>query len=136
MADTIFVTESDYDKLTRLIRLRKGNPSENEYLHTLEEELDRAEIIDLAGTPPDFVTIGSEVQLEDLDSGEVKTYRLTLPGDVVGDNGVSVLAPIGTALLGYRTGDVIEWRVPKGVRRLRILGVHADPAQLAATSRL
>lgn len=71
--------------------------------------------------------MNSEVRLKDLDSGDVKVYRLVFPTQARMENGISVLAPIGTAILGYRVGDVIEWRVPKGIRRLQVVEVLYQP---------
>jgi regulator of nucleoside diphosphate kinase len=89
--------------------------------------LDRAEIVEPEAIPRDVVTMNSEVRLKDLDSAEVKVYRLVFPTRTRPENGISVLAPIGTAMLGYRVGDVIEWRVPRGVRRLKVLEVIYQP---------
>jgi regulator of nucleoside diphosphate kinase len=128
MRDRIFVTEADHEKLYRLLQSRlDGHSPDREYLDTLEHELDRAEIVAPDAVPSDVVTMNSEVRLKDLDSGQVLTYRLVFPTQARGQNTVSVLAPIGTAILGYRVGDVIEWRVPKGVRRLKVLDVVYQP---------
>jgi regulator of nucleoside diphosphate kinase len=71
--------------------------------------------------------MNSEVRLIDLDSGEIKVYKLVFPSQVRTENSLSVLAPIGTAILGYHVGSVIEWPVPKGVRRLKVLDVLFQP---------
>jgi regulator of nucleoside diphosphate kinase len=65
--------------------------------------------------------------LRDLDSGVLQRYKLVFPSQFRWDSEVSVLAPIGTAMLGYRVGDVIEWRVPKGIRRLKVVQVMYQP---------
>jgi regulator of nucleoside diphosphate kinase len=128
MRDRIYITESDYDKLRRLIAGRRGSGADAEHLNQLEEELERAEVLDDGQTvPPDVITMNSEVRLMDVDSGEVKVYRLVFPSQARTENSLSVLAPIGTAILGYRVGHVIEWRVPKGVRRLKVLEVLFQP---------
>jgi regulator of nucleoside diphosphate kinase len=128
MKDRIFVTKVDHEKLCRLLQSRRdGHSPDRQYLDTLERELDRAEIVDPDAVPSDVVTMNSEVRLKDLDSGQVMTYRLVFPSQARSQNTVSVLAPIGTAILGYRVGDVIEWRVPKGVRRLKVLEVVYQP---------
>lgn len=128
MRDSIIVTEPDFEKLCRLIEGRRaGHSSDREYLDELQQELDRAEVIGSHAVPPDVVTMNSEVRLRDRDSGEVKVYRLVFPGQARSENNVSVLAPIGTAMLGYRVGDVFEWRVPKGNRRLEILEILYQP---------
>ncbi|MCC6858328.1 MAG: nucleoside diphosphate kinase regulator [Bryobacterales bacterium] len=136
MRNPIYVTGEDLERLRRLIDGRRaGNPSDFEYLSKLEEELERAEIVDRGTIPRDVITMNSEVRLKDLDSGEEKVYKLVFPSQVrAGSNNLSVLAPIGTALLGYRVGDVIEWQVPKGWRRLQVLEILYQP-EAAAIAR-
>lgn len=77
--------------------------------------------------PRDVVTMNSEVRVKDLDSGDIKVYTLVFPSQARTKNSISILAPIGTAMLGYRVGDVIEWHVPKGIRRLKVLDVLYQP---------
>ena len=128
MRDRIFITETDYDKLRRLIAGRRSSGADAEHLNELEQELERAEVLDDNETiPPDVVTMNSEVRLMDLDSGDTKVYKLVFPSQARTENALSVLAPIGTAILGYRVGSVIDWRVPRGVRRLKILEVLFQP---------
>ena len=128
MRDRIYITDADFERLRRLIAGRRGaNSVDQEYLDILEQELDRAEIVQPDAIPQDVVTMDSEVRLRDLESGEVRVYRLVFPSQRRTDNSISVLAPIGTAMLGYRVGDVIEWRVPKGIRRLKVLDVIYQP---------
>ncbi|HEX7894717.1 MAG TPA: GreA/GreB family elongation factor, partial [Terriglobales bacterium] len=62
-------------------------------------------------------------------------YQVVFPADAnAGQNRISVLAPIGTGLLGYRTGDVVEWPVPSGMRRLRIVAVERQPEVVGAAA--
>jgi regulator of nucleoside diphosphate kinase len=128
MRDRIYITDSDFERLRRLIAGRRSSNSvDQEYLDILEHELDRAEIVQPDAIPHDVVTMNSEVRLRDLESGAVQVYHLVLPSQKRTGNSISVLAPIGTAMLGYRAGDVIEWQVPKGIRRLKILDVIYQP---------
>lgn len=128
MTDRIFITESDYDKLKRLIAVRRANGADTDYLNQLDQELERAEVLEEKGSvPPDVITMNSEVRLMDVDSGEVKVYKLVYPSQTRSENAVSVLAPIGTAILGYRVGSLIEWPVPKGLRHLKVLEVSSQP---------
>ncbi len=128
MRDRIYITKIDSERLRRLIEARRSASTDDlEYLDTLEQELDRAEIVEPQAIPRDVVTMNSQVRLQDLDTGELKVYRLVFPTHSRTENGVSVLAPIGTAILGYRVGDVIEWRVPKGIRRLQVVDVLYQP---------
>jgi regulator of nucleoside diphosphate kinase len=128
MRDRIYITNDDSDRLRRLIAGRRGaNSIDHEYLDVLEQELDRAEVVDPEAIPRNVVTMNSEVRLKDLDSGETRIYRLVFPNQTRTENSISVLAPIGTAMLGYRVGNVIKWRVPKGIRRLKVLEIIHQP---------
>lgn len=128
MRDRIYITDNDCERLRGLIAGRRGaNPVDHQYLDMLEQELDRAEVVEPEAIPHDVVTMNSEVRLKDLDSGEIRVYRLIFPTQYRTENSISVLAPVGTAMLGYRVGSVIEWRVPKGIRRLEVLEVIYQP---------
>ena len=126
----IYITKPDHDRLTKLIEIareREGDAN-RKYLERLEEELERAEVVQQKDIPPDVITMRSKVRLKDLDTSEEMTYQLTFPTEANYEEGrISVLAPIGTAMLGYRSGDVIEWEVPSGVRRLIVEEVLYQP---------
>ena len=133
----IYVTASDRKRLLALLEGRRmyGREDRRE-LEALEEELDRAVVVDSMEVPPDVVTVGSRVHLVDLDSGEELLFTLVFPSRADADEGrISVLAPLGTAVLGYRTRDLIEWDVPGGRRRLRVLGVIDQPESAARRLR-
>jgi regulator of nucleoside diphosphate kinase len=126
--DRIFITEPDHDKLLRLIAGRRASRMDTHNLDELDQELDRAEILTAdEAIPADVITMNSRVKLLDLDTGEIKVYRLVFPSDARTEDALSVLAPIGTAILGYKVGSVIEWEVPRGVRRLKVLDVVSQP---------
>ena len=128
-ATTIYITEVDYNRLSGLIdRTRERNSEDREYLNKLETELDRAEIVGPKDIPADVVTMRSKVRLNDLVSGESNIYSLVFPTEAnFAEGKISVLAPIGTAILGYRQGDTIEWPVPSGIRRLKIEEILYQP---------
>jgi regulator of nucleoside diphosphate kinase len=72
--------------------------------------------------------MNSKVRLRDLDTGEKETYTLVYPHEADASAGrISVLAPVGTAIVGNRVGDVIEWPVPAGLRRLKVEAVLDQP---------
>jgi regulator of nucleoside diphosphate kinase len=126
---TIYVTEQDYRRLTGLIEItRERNGVDIEYLNTLEAQLDRAEIVDPKRIPANVITMRSKVRLKDLVNGETKIYSLVFPTEANFSEGkISVLAPIGTAILGYKLGDSIEWPVPSGVRKLKVDEILYQP---------
>jgi regulator of nucleoside diphosphate kinase len=98
---------------------------DQEHIDRLEEELVRSVPVATAEVPTDVVTMHSKVTVRDLDAGSSRTYTLVFPHEADLPSGrLSVLAPLGTALLGYRVGDEIEWPMPGGVRRVRIESVQ------------
>lgn len=126
---TIYITAFDYERLSGMIeRMRERNRADKEYLNKLEAELDRAEIVDPKDIPADVITMRSKVRLKDLVSGETNIYSLVFPTEADFSKGkISVLAPIGTAILGYKRGDTIEWLVPSGLRRLKVDKILYQP---------
>lgn len=126
---SIYVTEPDYDRLSALIETtRERNGVDIEYLKKLEAELDRAEIVDPKDIPDDVITMRSKVRLKDLVTGQANTYSLVFPTEADFNEGkISILAPIGTAILGYKSGDTIEWSVPSGLRRIKIDEILYQP---------
>jgi regulator of nucleoside diphosphate kinase len=129
MRNPIYVTVADMERLRALIEGVRYSTESAANAAALEEELDRAEVVAPDRIPADVVTMNSEVRLKDLDTGKVLVYRVVYPNTrpVGSADPLSVLAPLGTALLGYRAGDVIEWRVPRGMRRLKVLAVLYQP---------
>jgi regulator of nucleoside diphosphate kinase len=72
--------------------------------------------------------MNSKAQVRDLETNEIMTYTLVFPGNANIDDGkISVLAPVGTALLGHRAGEEFEWHVPAGPVRLRVEEVLYQP---------
>jgi regulator of nucleoside diphosphate kinase len=126
---SIYVTEPDYHLLSALIETtRERNGVDIEYLKKLEAELDRAEIVDPKDIPDDVITMRSRVRLKDLVTGQANTYSLVFPTEADSNEGkISILAPIGTAILGYKLGDTIEWSVPSGLRRIKVDKILYQP---------
>src|SRR5574340_380228 len=119
---SIYITESDMNRLQGLLESgSRFGYRDKKHLMELEDELNRARVVPAKDIPGDVITMNSKVRLKDLDSGEEMTYSLVFPGDAnVAEDRISILAPIGTALIGYRVGGTIEWKVPGGLRRLKV----------------
>jgi regulator of nucleoside diphosphate kinase len=126
---TIYITEFDLERLRTLIDdAKRLDRHGNEYLESLERELSRAQVVAPTAVPADVVTMNSKVHLRDLDTKEELMMILVFPRDAdITQAQISVLAPIGTAMLGYRVGDVFTWNVPDGVRRLQVENVLYQP---------
>ncbi len=131
---TRIISETDRERLAALIEsARQGASAREEQLVALEGELGRARAVPSHKVPPDVVTMNSVVRVRDLATEEVVEYELVYPADADIDRGrISVLAPVGTALLGHRVGAVIERRVPAGVRRLQVESVLYQPERAGA----
>lgn len=129
MSRNIYITELDRNRLQKLIDEAKEFEVGNKgYLFNLERELNRAQVVSSEKIPNDIITMNSKVVLKDLDSGEEMVYSLVYPADadLSGDK-ISVLAPVGTAILGYRLGDIINWQVPGGIVRLEVVNILYQP---------
>lgn len=126
----LFITDFDFSRLSALLdSAKRFFLRDREHLGALEEELNRAEIVASGKLPTSVITMNSRVRVADLDTGMQTIYTLSFPHDAdIAHNRISVLAPIGTALLGHRTGAVIHVEVPGGKKRLRIEEVM-PPAQ-------
>lgn len=125
----IHITKFDMDRLTELIDGLRLSPKANQAnLDLLEKELCRAVLVDPQNIPRDVITMNSKVSVTDTDSGEKMTYTLVFPSAAnITENKLSVLAPLGMALLGYRKGDVIKWPVPSGIRKLKVGEIIYQP---------
>lgn len=126
---SIIITELDRQRLIELIvNAQSGEYRGSIYLEKLRGELDRAQVVTPQQVPADVITMNSRVALLDLDSGEEEIYTLVYPENAnTAEGKISILAPIGTAMLGYRLGDTFEWEVPAGKRRLKIEKILYQP---------
>ncbi len=129
MKKTIYVSSSEYTQIRWLAAsLVSGKSRLAATARQLLGELERAAVVAPHEMPPRVVRIESRVEFEDVETGERETYTLVYPDHADADQQrLSVLAPIGTALLGYSEGDEIDWETPGGVRRIRICSV-TNPA--------
>jgi len=125
----IIMTPADHEELEAVVTFT-GKVSERAQteLRSLENELKRAIILAPDAIPADVITMNTRAELIDLDSNERMEFTLVLPSDAdINAGKISVLAPLGTAMLGYRVGDEFEWSVPYGMRRLKVSKVHFQP---------
>jgi regulator of nucleoside diphosphate kinase len=120
----IYLTQDDVDRLLKLVESQPGKR-----LEKLESELVRANVVPRDEIPEDVVTMNSRVVFENETTGERREVTLVYPGSADIDAGkVSVLVPIGTALLGLRVGQSIDWELPGGdTQRYRIVDVPFQP---------
>jgi regulator of nucleoside diphosphate kinase len=120
----IYLTQNDADRLLKLVESQPGKR-----LEKLESELVRANVVPREQIPEDVVTMNSRVVFENETTGQRREVTLVYPGSADIDAGkISVLVPIGTALLGLRVGQSIDWELPGGEKqRYRIVKVPFQP---------
>lgn len=120
-AGDIHITEIDQARLRNLVAVEQASTS-----FELEHEIERAIVVDPRQVPPDVMTMNSRALLQ-LDDQEVEV-ALVYPDDANDIAGrVSVCAGLGTAILGYREGDAVDWRIQDRTRHIRIWKVLYQP---------
>ena len=125
----IYITDSDMKRLKELVKVaREFGKEDEEYLRELEGELDRGKIVKSKDIPNNVITMNSKVRLRDIDKQEEMVYWLVFPDDAdPNQDKISILAPIGMALIGYKVGDIIKWKVPNGIVKLKVKKILYQP---------
>lgn len=122
--DVILITEKDLLRIKHILSFQKSEDFEN-----LELELDRAKIISDDVVPPDLVTMNSKVKFLNIQDSKEMIITLVYPSDAnFAEGKISVLASLGSALIGLRTGQEINWMFPNGkTKTLKILDILYQP---------
>ena len=127
--NTTAVTDADLTRLESMIRSLRtvGEPFRGQ-VNELREHVRRARLVRAKEVEPDVVTMNSRVRVRDVESGRVETFTLAYHGEagMFGDR-LTVLSPLGIRVLGARVGDILEWDVPHGVRRLVVERILYQP---------
>lgn len=116
----IFITTTDFERLTSLVMNLRSTAASN-----LEEELGRATVVSEEKLPFPVVVMNSTVRFRDLESGKESEVTLVYPEKAdVATGKVSILAPIGIALIGMRLNEEIMWPMPGGqTRKLEVISI-------------
>lgn len=122
--NNLILTKSDFEKLTSLL-----NTATHETAELLEEELSRASVVPNEELPSDVVSMNSKVSFQDLETEKETVVTLVYPHDAnIEENKISIFAPVGSALIGLRVGQVIQWPVPNGKeKRFKVVSVISQP---------
>jgi len=130
----IVLTSRDFDRLEALLAALPANSFPGKA--AFEAELERAEIVEPDQIPPNVVTMNSTVRFTIADSGKEFSLTLAYPKDAGHADRVSVLAPVGSALLGLAVGDELEWPTPGGGRAtVRVIDVVYQPERAGELHR-
>ncbi len=117
----------DYRLLRMMLSRRQEYFIDREAARLLGEKLDRAQVVKTDDVPADVVVMNSTVLLDDLTNDEIATYRLVYPNELSArKTNLSVMAPIGMAILGGREGEIVDWPLPSGVMSMRIIKVRQE----------
>lgn len=127
MAKEIYITEFDKQRLMKFIEEELRNTqSLDDAMKKLKNEVENAKVVSSQEIPHDVITMNSAVQLH-LNDEDIEV-TLVFPEEAdFSNNKMSVLSPIGTAILGYREGDTVEWAVPSGITQIHIKKIIYQP---------
>jgi len=123
---SIVMSRLDYDRIEALLESANDRGIDTS---ALEAEMERADVVEPAQMPGDVISMNSTARFRDENSGEERELTLVYPRDATGEPGrVSILAPVGSALLGLRVGQSIDWPMPgKRTITLRVLSIQYQP---------
>ena len=125
----LHITRQDHRRLTDMLEEALARKSrDTAFLKELASELAQADAVDPQDVPADVITMNSRVVMKDVASGELMEYTLVFPEQADVEKGrLSVVSPIGTAILGYSKGDLITWQTPGGPREIEIVDIPYQP---------
>jgi len=128
----IYITQFDLERMQKVLRELPEKKHVTDFsVQELKDELNRGIVVSPKEVPENVITMNSRVLLRDVDSGKEMTCWLVFP-DKVGavKNPVSILSPLGTAMIGYKVGDVFEWEGPSGTKKIEVLDILYQPERL------
>ncbi|MEP6626460.1 MAG: GreA/GreB family elongation factor [Ginsengibacter sp.] len=125
----VILLKNDYELLNEYVKNLHGmQVNEKENFRKLSQELGKAQLVDVADFPMDIVRLDSTVVIRDVQTKRDMTITIVMPQSAdIKQKKVSVLAPIGTALIGFRKGQKVSWEVPAGKKDFIIIDVTNDP---------
>jgi len=124
-----YVTDFDLTRLKEVVKFSRDlGEKEESTTRTLENELNNAETVKHKNTPPDVINMNSEVVYKDMATRRKESLALVFPNHADSEmKKISVLSPIGRALLGRRVGEIIKLQVLAGMRRLKVEKIKYQP---------
>ncbi|MEP7110793.1 MAG: GreA/GreB family elongation factor [Ferruginibacter sp.] len=121
----LILRKDDYNLLVSYL---KGGQNKSMYdrqnAEELQTELKKAKLVEEADFPPDVVRLNSKVKIRAEGKRDILKLMLVMPSKAdIKQGKISIMAPIGTALLGFRQGQVVNWQVPSGKKKFTIIEV-------------
>lgn len=122
--NAVVITEEDYN----VLRYYVDNTPVKDGEMSLAAELKRAVIVKSDALPPHTIRLNSKVSVLDLQTQKVKEFTIVMPDKAdIKEGRISILTPMGAALIGFRKTEEVMWKVPAGMKRFRILDVYNKP---------
>lgn len=117
----VVLCEEDYKKLSEIVIIdKKGTESDN----TLAYELSRAIVVKNADFPANTIKINSKVRIMDVDTNKEREFQIVMPRDAdIQSKKISILTPMAAAIIGFKTGDEVNWKMPAGFKKLKVVAV-------------
>jgi regulator of nucleoside diphosphate kinase len=116
----VVIREDDYQLIKSLLQGQEEDASEMTLLH----EMNRAIIVKKEAFPMHAVRLNSQVSIQNLENNVLKVFTIVMPEKAdIRKNRISILSPMGTALIGFRKGEEVVWQMPGGMKRIRIMEV-------------
>eukprot|EP01133_Synstelium_polycarpum_P016456 gene16456-19570_t len=120
--EQLVITKKEYDLLLNHLKLSSRLSDFNK--NKLHNELKTAKVVSKQDLPEDAIVIDAMVTIRDVESKQEFTFHLVAPEQAnMKLNKLSVLAPIGIALLGYTSGALVDWEMPNGVKKFEVVKV-------------
>lgn len=124
----ICITKYDYTRLKSMVQEYTKTNKADTNIKDLLGEIERAQKVDSYTIGSNYITMNSIFELKKMNELDFQQFRLVFPEDAdIDKDKISVLAPIGTAVLGYKVGDVIKWKVPDGENFFQITNILYQP---------
>lgn len=120
----VVLCEDDYKKLSGLLNVSALNPADE---MTLAHEINRAIVVRNEAFPPNTIRINSLVKILDKGSNKEREFIIVMPEDVnIREKKISIFTPMAAAIIGFRIGDDVVWKMPSGLKNLKIMDVKND----------
>lgn len=118
----VILCEEDYKKLIDLMNFNSAPKADHEM--TLAHEVARAVVVKNDVFPTDTIRINSAVRILDMETNKEKDFQLVMPSDAdIKTKKVSILSPMAAAIIGFKVGDVVLWKMPSGLKKLKVVEV-------------
>lgn len=132
-SDSIILRQDDYETLIAYLKNNRYATSQDaQNVQDLKAELRKAMLVSKESFPADVIRLNSKIKIKDAGKNNVMELMLVMPDKAdLREKKISVMAPVGTALIGFRKGQKVSWQVPAGKRTFHIVDVINDSNTVA-----